>query len=127
MTLWADVLRKSLTDEYIATSGMVMSFCTSGTMLRLTARIRLLPRLVRSHLTGQTQLRTSSHGFTTVTAMSLQPRLSATGITASSATTSAVLSRHTMIMVILSGRQTMTSMVTSVTFTAAGCSFLSAS
>ena len=54
--------------------GMVMSFCTSGTMLRLTARIRLLPRLVRSHLTDQNQLRISSRGFTTVTAMSLQPR-----------------------------------------------------
>ena len=44
-----------------------------------------------------------------------------------SATTSVVSSRHTMIMVISSGKQTMTSMVTSATFTAAGSSFLSAS
>ena len=47
--------------------------------------------------------------------------------TASSATTSVVLSRHTMIMVISSGRQTMTSTVTSAISTAAGGSFLSAS
>ncbi len=105
--------------------GMVMSFCTSGTMLRLTARIRLLPRLVRSHLTDQNQLRISSRGFTTVTAMSLQPRLLVTSITASSATTSAVPSRHTMTKVMSSGRQTMTSTVISATLTAAGSSFLS--
>ena len=55
-------------------SGMVMSSCTSGTMPRLTVRTRLLPILVRSHLTDQNQLRISSRGFTTVTAMSLQPR-----------------------------------------------------
>jgi len=118
-------MRRSLTDEYIATSGMVMSSCTSGTMPSLTVRIRLLPRLVRSHLTGQNQLRISSHGFTTVTAMSLQPRLLVTGITASSVTTSAVPSRHTMITVISSGRQTMTSTAISVTSTAVDCSSLS--
>ena len=59
--------------------------------------------------------------------MSLQPRLLVTGIIASSVTTSAVPSRHTMITVISSGRQTMTSSVISVTFTAADGSFLSAS
>nr|WP_315332570.1 hypothetical protein [Prevotella histicola] len=47
--------------------------------------------------------------------------------TRSSTTTSAAPSRHTMITVMSSGRQTMTSMVTSATFTAAGSSFLSAS
>ncbi len=78
-------------------------------------------------LDSQNQLRISSRGFTTVTAMSLQPRLLVTSITASSVTTSAVPSRHTMIKVMLSGRQTMTSMVISATLTAAGGSFLSAS
>ena len=125
--LWADVLRKSLTDVCSATSGMVMSFCTSGTMPRLTVRIRLLPKQVRSRLTDQNQLRISSRGFTTVTATSLQPRLLVTGITALSVTTSAVPSRHTMTKVMLSGRQTMISMVTSATSTAVGGSFLSAS
>ena len=104
-----------------------MSSCTSGTMPRLTVRTRLLPRLVRSHLTDQNQLRISSRGFTTVTATSLQPSLLMISITASSVTTSAVPSKHTMIKAMSSGRQTMTSMVISVTFTAAGSSFLSAS
>ena len=76
---------------------------------------------------GQNQLRISSRGFTTVTAMSLQPRQLVKGITASSATTSVVPSKHTMIKAMSSGRQTMTSMVISVTSTAAGSSFLSAS
>ena len=120
--LLADALRRSLTDVFTATSGMVMSSCTSGTMPRLTVRIRLLPKQVRSRLTDQNYLRISSRGFTTVTATALLPSLLVTSITASLVTTSAVPSRHTMI--ISSGRQTMTSMVTS---TAAGSSFLSAS
>nr|WP_025079098.1 RHS repeat protein [Prevotella fusca] len=93
----------------------------------LTARIQLSPRQVRSHSTDQNLLRISSRGFTTVTATSLLPRLLVTGITASSVTTSVVLSKHTMKKVISSGRLTMTSMVTSATSTAVGSSFLSAS
>ena len=81
----------------------------------------------RSRSTDQNQLRISSRGFTTVTATSLLPRLSVTGITALSVPTSAVPFKHTMTKVMLSGRQTMTSMVISTTLTAAGSSFPSAS
>ena len=62
-------IEKVFDGRYIATSGMVMSSCTSGTIPKLTVRTRLLPRLVRSRLTDQNQLRISSRGFTTVTAM----------------------------------------------------------
>ena len=76
---------------------------------------------------GQNQLRISLRGFTTVTAMSLQPRQLVKGITASSATTSGTPSNHTMIKAISFGRQTMIFTVISATLTAAGSSFLSAS